>query len=37
MNRLDVEDARAALKEAEQKGTVPLRELIRELSGDHEA
>jgi prevent-host-death family protein len=31
MDRLDLEDARAALKEAEEKGTLPLRELMREL------
>ncbi len=31
MDRLDLEDARAALKEAEQKGTIPLRDLMREL------
>jgi prevent-host-death family protein len=31
MDRLDIEDARAALKEAKRKGTVPLRDLIREL------
>jgi hypothetical protein len=31
MDRIDIEDARAALKEAEEKGTVPLRELMREL------
>jgi hypothetical protein len=30
-DRLDLEDARAALKEAEEKGTTPLRNLIREL------
>jgi prevent-host-death family protein len=31
MDRLDIEDARAALKEAEGKGTIPLRDLIRAL------
>jgi len=31
MDRIDIEDARAALKEAEAKGTTPLRDLIREL------
>jgi prevent-host-death family protein len=31
MDRLDIEDARASLSEAEEKGTIPLRELIREL------
>jgi hypothetical protein len=31
MDRIDIEDARAALKEAEEKGTIPLRDLIREL------
>jgi prevent-host-death family protein len=30
-DRQDIADARAALKEAKEKGTVPLRELIREL------
>jgi hypothetical protein len=30
-DRLDLEDARDALKEAEQKGTIPLRNLMREL------
>jgi hypothetical protein len=30
-DRIDIEDARAALKEAEEKGTIPLRELMREL------
>lgn len=30
MGGLDLKDARAALKEAEQKGTTPLRELMRE-------
>jgi prevent-host-death family protein len=30
-DRIDLEDARAALKEAEEKGTVPLRNLMREL------
>jgi len=31
IDRIDVEDARAALKEAEEKGTSPLRDLVREL------
>ena len=31
MDRIDMEDARAALKEADKKGTIPLRDLIREL------
>ena len=31
MDRIDSNDARAALKEAEEKGTIPLRELMREL------
>jgi prevent-host-death family protein len=31
MDRSDIEDARAALKEAREKGTIPLRELMREL------
>ena len=31
MDRIDLEDARAALKEAEEKGTIPLRDLVREL------
>lgn len=31
MDRVDLEDARAALAEAEEKGTIPLRELIRIL------
>jgi hypothetical protein len=31
MDRLDLEDARAALKEAEEKGTIPLREVMRRL------
>ena len=31
MDRQDLEDARAALKEAEEKGTIPLRDLMREL------
>jgi len=31
MNRQDLEDARTALKEAEEKGTTPLRDFIREL------
>ncbi len=31
MDRIDIEDARAALKEAEEKGTIPLRDLMREL------
>jgi prevent-host-death family protein len=32
-DRRDLADARAALKEAEEKGTTPLRNLIRELGG----
>jgi prevent-host-death family protein len=31
IDRIDIEDARAALKEAKEKGTIPLRELMREL------
>ena len=31
MDRLDIEDARAALKEAKGTGTIPLRDLIRAL------
>ena len=31
MDRIDIEDARAALKEAEDKGTIPLRDLMRKL------
>ena len=31
MDRIDLEDARAALKEAHEKGTLPLRDLMREL------
>jgi len=31
MDRIDIADARAALKEAEEKGTIPLRDFIREL------
>ena len=31
MDRIDLEDARAALKEAHEKGTIPLRDLMREL------
>jgi hypothetical protein len=31
MDRIDIEDARAALKEAEEKGTFSLREVKREL------
>jgi prevent-host-death family protein len=31
MDRLDIEDARAALKEAEEKGTISLRDLMRDL------
>src|ERR1022692_2664778 len=31
MDRIDIEDARAALKEAEEKGAIPLRDLMREL------
>jgi len=30
-DRIDLEDARVALKEAEKKGTIPLRDLMREL------
>ena len=30
-DRRDLKDARAALKEAKQKGTIPLRDLMREL------
>lgn len=30
-DRLDLEHARAALKEADEKGTIPLRRLMREL------
>ena len=30
-DRTDLEDARAALKEAEEKGTIPLRDLVRKL------
>jgi hypothetical protein len=30
-DRIDLKDARAALREAEEKGTVPLRDLMREL------
>ncbi len=33
IDRQDIEDARAALKEAEEKGTIPLRDLMR-LLGD---
>ena len=32
MDRIDVKGARAALKEAEEKGTIPLRGLMRELA-----
>ena len=28
---IDLEDARAALKEAEETGTIPLRDLVRDL------
>ena len=31
MDRIDLEDARAALKEAKEKGTIPLRDLMRKL------
>lgn len=31
MDRIDIEDARAALKEAEEKGPISLRDLMREL------
>ena len=31
MDRLDLEDARAALREAEEKGTIPLRDVMRSL------
>jgi hypothetical protein len=31
MDREDLKDARAALKEAAKKGTIPLRDLMREL------
>ena len=31
MDRMDLEDARAALKEAEEKGTTPLRDVMRDL------
>ena len=31
LDRIDREDARAALKEAEEKGAIPLRDLAREL------
>ena len=31
MDRIDLVDARTSLKEAEEKGTIPLRELMREL------
>ena len=31
MDRIDLEDARAALKEAKEKGTIPLRDLMPEL------
>jgi prevent-host-death family protein len=31
MDRLDLEDARVALKEAGEKGTIPLRDLMRKL------
>ena len=31
MDRVDLEHARAALKEAKEKGTIPLRDLMREL------
>ena len=31
MDRIDIEDARAALKEAKKKGTIPLREARKRL------
>ena len=31
MDRIDIEAAQAAVKEAEEKGTTPLRELMRKL------
>jgi prevent-host-death family protein len=31
MDRIDLADARAALREAEEKGTIPLREVMRSL------
>jgi prevent-host-death family protein len=31
VDRIDLEDARAALAEAEEKGTIPLRDLMRKL------
>jgi prevent-host-death family protein len=31
MDRIDIEDARAALKEAEEKGTIPLEEVRKRL------
>jgi prevent-host-death family protein len=31
MDRLDLKDARAALKETEEKGSIPIRDLTREL------
>ena len=31
MDRLDIKDARAALKEAEEKGTIPLEEVRKRL------
>ena len=31
MERLEIAEARAALREAKEKGTIPLRELMREL------
>ncbi|MGD0771914.1 MAG: type II toxin-antitoxin system prevent-host-death family antitoxin [Candidatus Solibacter sp.] len=31
MDRIDIEDARAALAEAEEKGTIPLREAMKRL------
>jgi hypothetical protein len=31
MDRIDIADARAALKEAEEKGTISLRDVMREL------
>jgi hypothetical protein len=31
LDRLDLEDSRAALKEAVENGTIPLRDLMRKL------
>jgi prevent-host-death family protein len=33
LDRMDVADARAALKEAKKKGSIPLRQLMREVGG----